>query len=1071
MSASSSFTNEYSILTPAPAIKKKNPIKIASEERLLQQNVELAKKNQHLVDQNQVLKRQFDNLRTTTSEFDEITEKNSLLEKQISKLKGQNDDLTQRIEILVQTNEDLTHQLFEAQAASKTLQFSEISNLQKKLEDERKESQRVIRGLNEDLQKVKESNEIQSISLQKNELSFSKIFEAATQKFSILVNNPETLISLLLTNFNEEKRKDEANLCSLSFERTCSMTQTYDNDTFDDTENDFHNFNRNHNCKGAFNNINNKSNRNEINRISRDKKIKLKIKKLKKVIEILKIEKNSIVTELNKKQENQIADLNSNMDQLKDVIKKQTERIEKLVDEKKNLIQENGKLTAQLEFINLLPQQQKKKVATSNFQTINMELNSSGLIVQKAEITPEELHQLKMINEKLRGQLSNAISKIKLLEDDRARLKFTTKSQKQNIVELSADIQHLNSDKKEMNNNISDLEQKLANMIQKHRTAALTAQQQKDLLDQQNSEFEKLKLALLKCQNVASQQFDEITKHQNEREKLVTLMKRQNFVLEQYEKKILTAHNQTSDQKNQLNRINEDQNNENERLNNNLNIHLPPNAFECNEFPDELADLVSKLASKNNLRTIPKIKQILLIIVQYYTEQLNEHDKKLNSEKEKNSKLNEKYKNLTDFLIQLFPQIDLDFDVIDNEYKHKLSDYIALLHNQNSEPKEITSQHNNYEEKNREEIVNQENRLKELLSVLNCDSVNEAKSIYSNLRTRLTKYVNKLKKEKIKRKQVTKEAIQRENELCEELESTKVTLSEIEHSSSSIELKREGEKSALLNQIEKLKNENEVLKDENTKFDVIKNHLHCEIKEKAQKVAILEAQLADRHKELKNTYRSLELLQQQTRKKDLEVQELRSTLKLTIKQSSDRLKTEREILQQRFEQVVEPLKVKNTEFQSAVNDLNDTITALEADNMKLRKQLSDASLENEKIHITIESIKTEAEREKQLIESKAKALQMSAEVDLRSRLEEWKWKLEQAKKDVMGYVGLQFCSIFDVNEKIDENNFENFLKGLRALMEKQLTQEKNLRQLLLLGPNQSIENAVSNLLLESKQKL
>ena len=61
--------------------------------------------------------------------------------------------------------------------------------------------------------------------------------------------------------------------------------------------------------------------------------------------------------------------------------------------------------------------------------------------------------------------------------------------------------------------------------------------------------------------------------------------------------------------------------------------------------------------------------------------------------------------------------------------------------------------------------------------------------------------------------------------LSEELATTKVHLSEIEQSTSSIELQRKGEKTSLLSQIEKIRTENDNLK------SVIKEHINgcCEL--------------------------------------------------------------------------------------------------------------------------------------------------------------------------------------------------------------------------------------------------
>lgn len=1036
-----------------------------TKDQLYLQNAELNQKNQNLLEQIQTLQRQFEHACAATSELQQLSECKANLEKEINVLKGKNDDLSQRIEILVQAKSELTQKLNEINTCTKRVQFSEIANLQKKLEDERVEANHKITELQDNIQKITDSNETLLSNNEKLNLSLAKIYGAASQKFSMKISDPETVIELLLTDYGKEKDKTPVK----SIDRICSMTQTCSEEK----------------------NI-------EQNFISKQNILKSKIKKLKKCIESLQIEKDEKIKEITKKYENQVSDLNILIDQLKNEVEKRNERIESITQEKKNLLQENGKLTAQVEFSNnqSMFQQQMSKVKQSSISN-----NSSIAIDQKLN---DELNQLRQINEKLKKQLSTAISKIKLLEDDRNRLKFQTKTQKQSILDINTDIERLNNEKQEMSQNIIDLEKKLSIAVQKHRSAAIAAQQQSEFLGQKTVDFEKIKIALTKDQNQISQQLDEIQKLQEERKKIISILHRVCLLLSQYDR-----YEQEKNQKEELQKKFKFTTNTNSvslstspSTSTNLNDpYIPSSAFVCTEFPDDLADLVNSLASKNNLRIIAKIKQILLVIVQYYNEQIIEIKNSMKNEREKYLKSNENFKDLTDFLINLFPQLDLDFE---NGFKRTLKNYIETLQkakddyfkfkNSNHEyelnqtlpiqyPQKVTLYSNQYPKennKNESEIDPQkksenftidENERKakiDLLRILDCDTINEARKKIVEIQEKFGKLANKLKKEKLKRKKISKEAIENENKLREQLETAKMSLNEIEQSASTLEIQKEGEKAAMANHIEKVSIENEKLKDEVSRFEALKNQFQTEITEKYRRMQNIESQLLNKSKDLKNAIRAVDLLQQQVRKKDLEINDLRSKIKLTMKQNSEKVKNEREMMQNRFDQIVEPLKLKNNEFQNAVNDLNDTIASLETENFKLRKELNDKEIEYEKLTLFADSIKNEADHEKQLIESKSKAKMSAIEVEYRSKMDDFKWKIDQSKKDVMGLVGMQFCNLINLNDKIDENNFENFLKEVREMLEKLVKQDSNLRQLLCLGPNQSVEDAVSKLLLESK---
>ena len=64
----------------------------------------------------------------------------------------------------------------------------------------------------------------------------------------------------------------------------------------------------------------------------------------------------------------------------------------------------------------------------------------------------------------------------------------------------------------------------------------------------------------------------------------------------------------------------------------------------------------------------------------------------------------------------------------------------------------------------------------------------------------------------------------------------------------------------------------------------------------------------------------------------------------------------------------------------------------------------------------------------------------------------------------MAYVGLQFCSIFNAKEQIDASNFESFIQRLRRKFESLISEENNIRRMLSLNSEDSIESAISVLL-------
>lgn len=999
---------------------------VMAPDQLLQQNSDLIRKYQNLLEEHQTLQKQFESACQETSKIQDVLQSIQTLEKDNSSLKSSNDELNQRISILIQAKAELKQKLDETIMCSKTLQKSEIINLQKKLEEEGLDSNRKLTEIQNSSQLLKNKNEELSIQNQKLTLSLTKVFEACSQRFSSNVTDVETAVALLLTSFDSEIKEMQP----IEITKTTSMTQTCDE---------------------------------EMEKEKKHAALKSKVKKLKSTISTLKEQQFTNSNELKKKYENVISNLNLTVDQLKTDLFHQNERIEKLLQEKKEILQENAKLNAQIEFTNNQNSFHKR-------QLLNRQngLNSSTEIDPAIVTLPQdEYSQLVSTNEKLRTQVSALISKVNLLEDDKNRFKFQFKNQKSSIVELNAEILRLNEDRKELSENFTEIEKKFTDSQQKNKSATILNQQQTELINQKLAEIERLKLALTKDQNTMTQQFQEIESLQKDRNKLISVIQRFKIFLSQFER-----YEVEKEQKKEINHKFENLNSTTFLIENDRSVKLPLSSFECHEFPDDLADLVTSLAQKVSLRDAAKVKQILRTICNYYNERIGELSNRNEEERLKYIKSEKQMNTLTEFLRSLFPQLDLDFE---NGYKSILQNHIEDIERQFQEQQQNSvPQTTDKPVTNSNPLLEQpceiDKETKRLLRILDSDTLKQAQKKVVEIQTNLAKYVKKYKQEKSKRKEISKDAKECHSRLAEELESTKVMVNEMEQNQSTMEIQKEDEKNALISQIEKMNSDNFKLKDDVQKLEIIKNEYQSELKEKAHIIESTQLQLKTSNKELKNSIQAVEMLQKQLRKKEVELNELRTTLKITTRQSVEKVKNERELLQSRYEQIIEPLKTKNLEFQSAVNDLNDTISALEGDNMKLRSEISEMTVDNDKLVMIAEAARNEMERDKQLNETRTRAKIASIEVDYQNKIDELKWKIEQTKKDLMEFVLLQFCELYDLQEKINENNFEKFLRGVKSSLEKLTKQEHNLRRLLALGPNQSIENAVSKLLLESRPK-
>jgi chromosome segregation ATPase len=182
----------------------------------------------------------------------------------------------------------------------------------------------------------------------------------------------------------------------------------------------------------------------------------------------------------------------------------------------------------------------------------------------------------------------------------------------------------------------------------------------------------------------------------------------------------------------------------------------------------------------------------------------------------------------------------------------------------------------------------------------------------------------------------------------------------------------------------------------------------------------------------------------------------------------NRIQTERELLQRKFDQGVSVLQEKLTVLEVENKQLKHTATTTENACDRIRKQNDDLSLRLQAAEMRMASLVNDFEREKQLLISQTKTEMLAFENDYQGKLEECRAKIKEAKQNLIGFVTQQFCSLFKVNDLVDEPRFESFLHSVVNRVKELLRLDSNLRELLGLGPRQSIEDAVSTLLLHGQ---
>ncbi|OHT04981.1 hypothetical protein TRFO_27429 [Tritrichomonas foetus] len=178
------------------------------------------------------------------------------------------------------------------------------------------------------------------------------------------------------------------------------------------------------------------------------------------------------------------------------------------------------------------------------------------------------------------------------------------------------------------------------------------------------------------------------------------------------------------------------------------------------------------------------------------------------------------------------------------------------------------------------------------------------------------------------------------------------------------------------------------------------------------------------------------------------------------KSSSDKEKT-------RQEKVITELQQN---LENARNDLEKISKQLTAANKKLKQAKNyclQAKLEKEKLQQEIESQRERLEREKQITETESKASVLKAESDYTAKLDEQKGKWEKDKRRYFSFVADQFRQFFNPQDSIDEKSFRDVVSRARDELIRLNAIDSSVRRLVGADNRQKTEDAVAQIVMNS----
>ena len=156
---------------------------------------------------------------------------------------------------------------------------------------------------------------------------------------------------------------------------------------------------------------------------------------------------------------------------------------------------------------------------------------------------------------------------------------------------------------------------------------------------------------------------------------------------------------------------------------------------------------------------------------------------------------------------------------------------------------------------------------------------------------------------------------------------------------------------------------------------------------------------------------------------------------------------------------------KNNTLKKLLDKATDALTNSDEQNKQLVDENRQISVDKHQLMNRIELLKRDIEREKQIGETKLKAEQMSISAKCKSIEEEQKEHFINQKKEIYSVVANSFKSYYDSRQQLDEHSFKELLFNVSNDLIRLHNQENKVRNLLGIGPNEPLEEAITKLFL------
>ena len=1003
-------------------------------EQMQELNIKLVNDNKRLKELVESLKAEQQETLEFAAKNEELMQKNAQLQSKLRNAKAKNGELQQKLEINIKSFEELKKKQAEAKQDTKRINFPDAARI---IESEKKKFQLEI-------EKIKNENQtkediLRSFQDEKNALrtSLNSILKLSQEAFNTSFENEEKLISFL----SERKFQDSA---------SSSQIQEIEQNT-------------------AMNELEEKL----VRKLAKLKKELKQEKERRKTLEneLENSKKNS--EEIKKKAESQISEIKDRVSEEKHQLSLNEitlkNEIEKLKSENKrnveqiSFLKENSRKPT--DNINNDYKMENDKLREEN-QKLLVELSC---LKNKLQETKQNYSMLKAQNESLVNQI-----KTTNVREDASKNKIS--KQQQELQETQTLCEKLKIENKSLLLEVNKLQEEVLSSNLKIKTANISTQQCQTLLDESKNEIEKYQKALESLENNYEKQKNETQEVYLIRDKLINIAQKQTNALKNMENAYEAQISQNKQQK-KLNKLLQD------KLNEEIKKVVPPaeipvTAWFNNEFPRELCSKITDFARNDSLDAASKLRNVLGQVSLFYNSQVKE----LKQECEKSkARLESGERVFEEFLSMLGAvlRINLTIDVLahDSTASERVKESIIKLQNE---------QDGTIKEKQTIETS-----LSDLVAKLEVQNVDEAKDMIGKLYQRIETLTRELSVEKSmvsKAKKLVKAIDAQSSERIEELEKQIDDYEEEikamigasnENTNKQKELEKELE-AVKESKIEQEDRNKELLEAQRSEYEQKIMNIRSSHEQEVQRLkAAIERrgrenetqkerieQLLDQIEQWKHSSHSFDLIKKQTE------EQMRSLI-AQFEETEEEMKAanmkEKKALIEQYESCINDVKKNNKEIQLSQEETANALLESNRKVQELNAKLAASEKECIDLNNKLRSKSDAIERERSIIEMKARSSLLSQEMKYQNIIDENKQKYETEKRRIVEFTADLFSDFFDAKMELDSFCYKSILTSVSNELVQLKKQESSLRSLLCINENASICKTVAKLLLSIYQ--